>query len=70
MRRESAAELAGHTGEFVCTAPHARAITGRWGRRISFTFQYADGTPYFPFGTTTYAYLFTARRTRSVAERN
>lgn len=52
-------ELASHTGSFNCIAP----TSGNYGPVTTahqFHFQYADGTPYFPFGTTTYAYLFTA----------
>ncbi|HWB31933.1 MAG TPA: DUF5060 domain-containing protein [Acidobacteriaceae bacterium] len=55
----SAKELAGHTGEFTCTA----ATAGNHGPVTTahqFHFQHADDRPYFPFGTTTYAYLFTA----------
>ena len=50
-------ELAGHTGTFTCTAPKA----GNHGPVITahqFHFQYADGTPFFPFGTTCYSYGF------------
>ncbi len=56
----SAAELKGHTGEFLCTAPTTAGNHGPAGTAHQYHFQYADGTPYFPFGTTTYAYLFTA----------
>jgi hypothetical protein len=53
----SAKELSGHTARFDCTAPsstnHGPVTTAH-----RFHFVYADGTPYFPFGTTTYAYLF------------
>jgi hypothetical protein len=58
--QSSARELAGHTGEFVCTPPTTPGNHGPVGTAHQFHFQYADGTPYFPFGTTTYAYLFTA----------
>jgi len=58
--QSSAHELAGHTGEFVCTPPTTPGNHGPVGTAHQFHFQYADGTPYFPFGTTTYAYLFTA----------
>src|ERR1035437_5606939 len=58
--QSSARELAGHTGEFVCTPPTTSGNHGPVGTAHQFHFQYADGTPYFPFGTTTYAYLFTA----------
>ena len=55
----SAKELAGHTGEFVCTPPVTAGNHGPVSTAHQYHFQYADGTPYFPFGTTTYAYLFT-----------
>ena len=54
----SAHELAGHTGEFLCTAPTTAGNHGPVTTAHQFHFQHADGTPYFPFGTTTYAYLF------------
>jgi Domain of unknown function (DUF5060)/Protein of unknown function (DUF4038)/Domain of unknown function (DUF5605) len=57
--QSSAHELTGHTGEFVCTPPTTLGNHGPVGTAHQFHFQYADGTPYFPFGTTTYAYLFT-----------
>jgi len=60
VTESSAPELAGHTGELVCTAPATPGNHGPVGTAHQFHFQYADGTPYFPFGTTTYAYLFTA----------
>jgi Domain of unknown function (DUF5060)/Protein of unknown function (DUF4038)/Domain of unknown function (DUF5605) len=56
----SAAQLAGHTGGVVVTAPTTANNHGLVGVAREFHFQYADGTPYFPFGTTTYAYLFTS----------
>lgn len=50
-------ELSGHTGSFTCTAPldgnHGPVLTTR-----QFHFEYADGTPFFPFGTTCYAMAF------------
>ena len=49
--------LAGHTGAFTCTAAKA-GNRGPVGTAHNFHFQYADGTPYFPFGTTNYAYGF------------
>jgi hypothetical protein len=53
----SAKELAGKVGAFVCTAPHA-GNRGPVGVAHQFHFQYADGAPYFPFGTTCYSYGF------------
>ena len=53
------AELNGHACKLMCTAPkpgnHGPVSTAH-----RFHFAHADGTPYFPFGTTTYAYLFTS----------
>ncbi len=55
----SAAELNGHTSRFTCTPPrpgnHGPVTTAH-----QFHFEHADGTPYFPFGTTTYAFFFTS----------
>lgn len=53
----SAKELAGHTGSFECV-PAATGNHGPVGTAHQFHFQYADGTPYFPFGTTCYSYGF------------
>jgi hypothetical protein len=53
----SAPELNGHTGRFTCTP----AQTGNHGPVTTahqFHFEHGDGTPYFPFGTTTYAFFF------------
>lgn len=51
----NAAALDRQTGSFVCAPPR----TGNHGPvrvRNTFHFAYADGTPYFPFGTTCYAW--------------
>jgi hypothetical protein len=56
----SAQELSGHKGSFHCTPPITPGNQGPVGVAHQFHFQHADSTPYFPFGTTTYAYLFTA----------
>jgi hypothetical protein len=53
----NAPALANHTGTLTCT-PATPGNHGPVGTAHQFHFQYADGTPYFPFGTTTYAYLF------------
>jgi len=48
-------ELNGKTGEFTCVEPSA----GNHGPvyvNNTFHFAYADGTPYYPFGTTCYAW--------------
>lgn len=50
-------ELAGLTGSFDCF-PAKAGNPGPVGRAHRFHFQHADGTPYFPFGTTCYAYGF------------
>jgi len=56
----SAEQLRGHAGEFDCVPPTTAGNHGPVITAHQFHFQYADGTPYFPFGTTTYAYLFTS----------
>jgi len=53
----SARELQGHAGALTCVATKA-GNRGPVGTAHGFHFQYADGTPYFPFGTTCYAYAF------------
>jgi len=50
-------ELAGKSGGFTCAGPTA-GNRGPVGTAHQFHFQYADGTPYFPFGTTCYSYGF------------
>ena len=60
VTESSARELAARAGDFLCTPPTTPGNHGPVGTAHQFHFQYADGTPYFPFGTTTYAYLFTA----------
>ncbi len=49
--------LDGHTGAITCT-PAKPGNHGPVTTAHQFHFQHADGAPYFPFGTTTYAYLF------------
>jgi hypothetical protein len=49
--------LAGLTGAFHCIAPVA-GNHGPVGVAHQFHFQHADGTAYFPFGTTCYSYGF------------
>jgi len=51
------AELKGKTGRFDCFIP-AEGNRGPVGTARQFHFQYADETPYFPFGTTCYSYGF------------
>lgn len=55
----SAAELNGKTGSFECV-PATAGNHGPVNTAHQFHFEHADGTPYFPFGTTTYALLFTS----------
>jgi hypothetical protein len=52
----NAATLNGKTGKFSCTAP-LPAAHGLVGVRNTHHFAYADGTPFFPFGTTCYAWV-------------
>lgn len=57
--KSSAAELNGHAGHVTCV----EAKQGNHGPVTTahrFHFEHADGTAYFPFGTTTYAFLFTS----------
>ena len=53
----SVKELAGKPGSFECVAAGA-GNHGPVGTAHQSHFQYADGTPYFPFGTTCYSYGF------------
>jgi hypothetical protein len=54
--RSNAPALDGTSGKFVCDAPLPGAH-GPVGVRNTHHFAYADGTPYFPFGTTCYAWV-------------
>lgn len=53
--KSSAPVLSGESGSFSATAP-APAVHGPVRVHNQFHFAYADGTPYFPFGTTCYAW--------------
>ncbi|MBN1669779.1 MAG: DUF5060 domain-containing protein [Kiritimatiellae bacterium] len=53
--RSNRVELDGATGEFLCTAP-AAANHGPVGVAHTYHFAYADGTPYYPIGTTCYVW--------------
>ena len=53
--RATVAELDGKTGTFTATKPSA-GNHGPVRVRNTFHFAYADGTPYFPVGTTCYAW--------------
>jgi hypothetical protein len=55
--QSNARELKGLKGEFQCIAPGAEN-RGPVGTANQFHFQYADGTPYFPLGTTCYSLGF------------
>ena len=55
----SAPELDRKSGSFRCTAASS-GNHGPVGTAHKFHFAHADGTPFFPFGTTTYAFLFTS----------
>lgn len=48
-------ELNGITGDFTCTAPES-CSHGPVQVRNRFHFEYADGTPYYPVGTTCYVW--------------
>ncbi len=52
----NAASLDGKTGQFPCVAALAEAHGPVRVRNVHH-FAYADGTPYFPFGTTCYAWV-------------
>ena len=56
MTESSAPELAGKSGRFACVAS-LPGVHGPVRVRNSFHFGYADGTPFFPFGTTCYAWV-------------
>ncbi|HTV10061.1 MAG TPA: DUF5060 domain-containing protein [Candidatus Aquilonibacter sp.] len=51
-------DLNNHAGAFTCT-PATPGNHGPVGTAHQFHFEHADGSSYFPFGTTTYAFLFT-----------
>lgn len=53
--KSSAAELDGQTGSFNAVAPGA-SNHGPVHVRNTYHFAYADGSPYLPFGTTSYAW--------------
>jgi hypothetical protein len=55
VTRSNRPELNGISGEFTCTAPSANNH-GPVYVQNTFHFAYADGTPYYPFGTTCYAW--------------
>lgn len=54
--RSGVPELHGKTGRFTCVGP-LQGAHGPVRVRNTHHFAYADGTPYFPFGTTCYAWV-------------
>jgi hypothetical protein len=52
----SVSDLSGKTGKFTCTAA-LPSVHGPVTVRNTHHFAYADGTPFFPFGTTCYAWV-------------
>ncbi|HOK67496.1 MAG TPA: DUF5060 domain-containing protein, partial [Anaerohalosphaeraceae bacterium] len=55
--RSNYPELDGKEGRFICTPPTA-GNHGPVRVRQQYHFAYADGTPFFPFGTTLYEWPF------------
>jgi hypothetical protein len=55
--KSNAQDLNGKTGRFVCT-PAKRNNHGPVQVRNTFDFGYADGTPFYPVGTTCYAWVW------------
>ncbi len=56
LTQSSEPALSGKTGTFACVAPHA-GVHGPVRVSNVQHFAYADGTPFFPFGTTCYAWV-------------
>ena len=56
-------ELDGMEGQFTCT-PANHGNHGPVQVRNQYHFEYCDGTPYFPFGTTIYEWVFQTNETR------
>jgi hypothetical protein len=56
MTSSNVPSLNNRTGQFTCTAANP-GVHGTVGVRNTHHFAYADGTPYFPFGTTCYAWI-------------
>lgn len=52
----NAPALDGHQGRFLCTPP-LKGVHGPVRVRNTYHFAYEDETPYFPFGTTCYAWV-------------
>lgn len=58
-------ELHGKTGAFVCTPP-AEGNHGPVQVRDQYHFEYADGTNFFPFGTTIYEWAFQDNKAETI----
>lgn len=56
-------QLDGRKGQFVCT-PASPGNHGPVQVRNQFHFEYQDGKPYYPFGTTIYEWVFQSESTR------
>jgi len=65
----SVREMEGVKGTFTCVAP-AAANHGPVGVTDTFHFRHADGTRYFPFGTTCYAWVFESERLQEMTLTN
>ena len=61
VTRSATPQLNGTKGSFVCVAPSA-GNHGQVEVADRFHFRHADGTRYFPFGTTCYAWVFESER--------
>jgi hypothetical protein len=55
--KSNAPELNGKTGRFVCSPVSTKSNHGPVSVSRVFHFAYADGTPYYPVGTTAYAWI-------------
>jgi len=56
VTKSNVKELNGKKGKFICT-PSLPANHGLVSVKDTFNFAYSDGTPYYPFGTTCYAWV-------------
>jgi len=69
VTRSSVASKDGTKGSFTCIAPKA-TNHGPVGVTDTFHFRHADGTRYFPFGTTCYAWVFESERLQEMTLTN
>jgi len=67
--KSSTKVLDGVKGWLLCTPPE-KGNHGPVGVRDTFHFAYADGTRYFPFGTTCYAWVFESERLQEMTLAN